>query len=314
MNTNTDPIDFFSKQWLMSDPKKFASLFSDLPDDISALCKVVQGLLIHEGWAGAYGVSISEDRTLESGIRMVPGKLDRIRQLDDRPLTEPRLAKQRLFGVCRDFALMLTSMLRQKGIPARIRFGFTTYFNPPQIEVGYGEHVITEYWHAPDRRWVLVDAQLDELQCKAVKISFDPCDVPREVFLTADVAWQRCQNGEADPKNFGFLPGYTGLWYVKAHLARDIAALNKIEMLCWDYWGIFERRDIDLSDEDLKLLNQAARLSLVGNEAFDELRSLYLRDMRLRVPPVVKSWYVEDEQTYRLEEILGRDLSLAKYL
>jgi len=42
------------------------------------------------------------------------------------------------------------------------------------------------------------------------------------------------------------------LWYVKAHLARDIAALNKIEMLCWGYWGIFERRDVDLPDDDLK--------------------------------------------------------------
>jgi hypothetical protein len=36
--------------------------------------------------------------------------------------------------------------------------------------------------------------------------------------------------------------------------------------------------------------------------------------MRLRVPPVVKSWYVEDEEEYRLEEILGQDLSLVKYL
>jgi hypothetical protein len=311
--TNTNPLEFYAKHGLMSDPRKHASWFSDLPDDIPALCKVVQGLLIHEGWAGQYGVSMSDDRTLESSIRMVPDKLDHIQRLDNRPLVEPRPAAQRLFSICRDFALLLTTMLRQKGIPARVRFGFQTYFFPPNV-VGYGDHVITEYWHAQDRRWVLVDAQLDELQREAVQISFDPCDIPRDVFLTGDVAWQRCQNEGADPKNFGFLPGYTGLWYVKGHLARDIAALNKIEMLCWDYWGIFERRDIDLPDEDLKLLDQAAKLSLAGNEALGELRALYLQDMRLRVPPVVKSWYVEDEQKYRLEEIFGRDLSLVKYL
>lgn len=314
MYANTNPLEFYAKQGLMSDPGKHASLFSDLPDDIPALCKVVQGLLIHEGWAEQYGVSMSEDRTLESSIRMVSGKMDRIRQLDNRPLIEPRPAARRLFSVCRDFALLLTAMLRQKGIPARVRFGFATYFNPPNVEVGYGEHVITEYWHAQDRRWVLVDAQLDELQREAVQISFDPCDVPRDVYLTGDVAWQHCQNEGADPKNFGFLPGYTGLWYVKGHLARDIAALNKIEMLCWDYWGIFERRDVDLPDDDLKLLDQAAKLSLAGNGALGELRSLYLQDMRLRVPPVVKSWYVEDEEEYRLEEILGQDLSLVKHL
>jgi hypothetical protein len=288
-------------------------MFSDLPDEISALCKVVQGLLIHEGWARAYGTSMPESRNLESSIRMVSKKMDRILELSDRPLIETRPAEQRLFSICRDFALLLTAMLRQKGIPARVRYGFATYFFPPDV-IGYGDHVITEYWNAREQRWVLVDAQLDELQCKAVHISFDPCDVPRDVYLTADVAWQRCRNQEADPKNFGFLPDYTGLWYVKGHLARDIAALNKIEMLCWDYWGIFERRDSDLPDDDLELLDKVVILSLAGNEALGELHSLYRQDMRLRVSPVVKSWYVEDEEKYRLEEIFGRDLSLVKYL
>jgi len=314
MVTNTNPLEFYSQHGVMSDPRKYSPWFTDLPDEIPALCKVVQGLLIHEGWAGQYGVSMSEDRTLESGIRMVAEKMDRILQLDKRPLVEPRHPSKRLFSICRDFALLLTTLLRQKGIPARARFGFATYFFPPDADVGFGDHVITEYWHAQDRRWVLVDAQLDALQREAVQISFDPCNVPRDVFLTADVAWQRCQNEGADPKKFGFLPGYTGLWYVKGHLARDIAALNKIEMLCWDYWGIFERRDFDLPAEDLKLLDKAAELSLAGNQDFGKLRSLYHQDMRLRVPPVVKSWYVEDETEYRLEEIFGQDLSLVEYL
>jgi hypothetical protein len=297
----------------MTDSGKHAPLFSDLPDDIPALCKVVQGLLLHEGWARMYGVTMPEDRALESGIRTVSGKLERILQLDERPLASPRPAQQRLFGVCRDFALLLTALLRQKGIPARLRFGFATYFNPPDLH-GYGEHVVTEYWHARERRWALADAQLDELQCKAVRIAFDPCDVPRDVYLSADVAWQRCRSGEANPKEFGFLPGYTGLWYVKAHLARDVAALNKVEMLCWDYWGIFERRDADWPAEDLALLDRVAQLSRAGDEAFGELRSLYHQDMRLRVPPIVKAWYVEDKEKYRLEEIFGRELTFVKYL
>jgi hypothetical protein len=309
----TDPIQFYAEQGPMSDPGNHASWFSDLPDEVPALCKVVQGLLIHEGWARAYDVSMPQNRNLESNIRMVSKKMDRILELNNRPLIEPRPAEQRLFSICRDFALLLTTMLRQKGVPARVRYGFATYFFPRNV-LGYGDHVITEYWNVQEQRWVLVDAQLDELQCEAVHISFDPCDVPRDVYLTADVAWQRCRNQEANPKNFGFLPDYTGLWYVKGHLARDIAALNKIEMLCWDYWGIFERRNIDMPDNDLKLLDQASKLSLAENEAFGELRSLYLQDMRLRVPPVVKSWYVEDEEKYRLEEIFGRDLTRVKYL
>jgi len=313
MDTKANFLEFYASHGLMSDPRCHASMFSDLPDEIPKLCKVVQGLLLHEGWASAYSVSMPDDRNLESSIRMVSTKMDRMLELNNQPLIEPRSPKQRLFSICRDFALLLTTMLREKGIPARVRYGFATYFFPPGV-IGYGDHVVTEDWNEKEQRWVLVDAQLDELQCDAVHISFDPCDVPRDFFLTADVAWHRCRNKEMDPKNFGFLPDYTGLWYVKGHLARDIAALNKIEMLCWDYWGIFERRDIDLPDDDLKLLDQAAELSLAGNEALGKLKSLYQQDMRLRVPPVVKSWYVEDEETYRLEEIIDQNLSLVKHM
>jgi hypothetical protein len=314
MFANTNPLDFFAKHGLMSDPREHAYMFSDLPDDIPALCKVVQGLLIHEVWAGAYGVSIPDDRRLEPSIRMIADKLERMQQLDDRPLIEARPAERRLVSICRDFALLLTAMLRHKNISARTRFGFATYFNPPDAAEAYCDRVITEYWHEADQRWVLVDSQLDELQLGTIHINIDPCDISREIFLTGDVAWQRCASGEATPENFGFPGTYTGWGYVRGHLARDIAALNKVEMQCWDYWGIFERRNSDLPDEDLKLLNHAADLSMAGNEAFEELRSLYLRDMRLRVPPVIKSWYVEDEEEFRLKEFLGRNLSLAKFL
>jgi hypothetical protein len=314
MQTNTNPLAFYATHGLMTDPREHTALLSGLPDELSSLCKIVQGLLIHDGWAGSYGVSIPPDRAGEPSIRMVADKLVRIQELDERPLTLSRPPEKRMISICRDFAVLLTALLRHKGIPARTRFGFATYFFPPDGEQAFADHVITEYWHKADQKWVLVDPQLDELQCEAIQATFDPCDIPRDLFLTGGMAWQRCQNGEADPKRFGFYPDFTGLWYVKGHLARDFAALNKVEMQCWDYWGAFERRDTDLSLEDLVLLNRAAELCLAGNSSFDELRALYLKDMRLRVPPIVKSWYVEDPETYRLKEFLGQDLSRAKYL
>jgi len=314
MHTIANPLAYYATHSLMTDPREHTTLFSGLPDELPSLCKIVQGLLIHDGWAGSYGVSIPPERAGEPSIRMVADKLVRIQELDGRPLTQARHPEQRMVSICRDFALLLTALLRHKGIPARTRFGFATYFFPAGGEQAYADHVITEYWHAGDQRWVLVDPQLDELQCGAIQAAFNPHDIPRELFLTGGMAWQRCQKGEVDPNRFGFYPDFVGLWYVKGHLARDFAALNKVEMQCWDYWGLFERRDMDLTEDDLALLDQAAELSLAGNEAFDELRALYLKDMRLRVPAVVKSWYVEDPETYRLKEILGQNLSLVKYL
>jgi hypothetical protein len=104
------------------------------------------------------------------------------------------------------------------------------------------------------------------------------------LFLTGGAAWQRCQNGDADPNRFGFFPDFTGLWYVKGHLARDFASLNKVEMQCWDYWGLFERRDSNLSVDELGLLDGVAALSLSGNDVFDEIRWLYLCDIAFAGP------------------------------
>ncbi len=66
-----DPLVFFKQLSFMTDPEVYADLFSKLPNDIPALRKVVQGLLIHQYWAKAYGFSIPEDRVSEYQIRDV---------------------------------------------------------------------------------------------------------------------------------------------------------------------------------------------------------------------------------------------------
>ena len=41
------PLAYYARQSVISDPKGQASLFTELPLDIPALCHVVQGLLMH---------------------------------------------------------------------------------------------------------------------------------------------------------------------------------------------------------------------------------------------------------------------------
>ena len=122
MHINTKPLEFHAKHGLMSDPREYAAMFSDLPEDVPSLCKIVQGLLINVGWAGSYGVTIPLEREMEPSIRMVSDKLERIQQLDKRPLVEARPPERRLISICRDFALLLTALLRHQGIPARAPF------------------------------------------------------------------------------------------------------------------------------------------------------------------------------------------------
>ena len=64
-------FDRYSRPLAMSDPGRHAALFDRLPSDAGALAKVVQGLLIHQHIAPAYGVTLSRDQRAQSHIRAV---------------------------------------------------------------------------------------------------------------------------------------------------------------------------------------------------------------------------------------------------
>ena len=74
--------------------------------------------MIHVFWAERYGAHLSEQRQDEVNIRAVEQKLARIIELDPRPLATRREPEKRLVGNCRDFSVMLTTLLRYQGIPA----------------------------------------------------------------------------------------------------------------------------------------------------------------------------------------------------
>ena len=206
----------------MSDPGRHADLFDGLPRDAGALAKIVQGLLIHQHIAPAYGVTLSNDQQAQSHVRAVEGILDNIATRDDRPLSAARATHERQVGVCRHFTLLHVAMLRTHGIPARARCGFGAYFEKGK----YLDHWVTEYWNERRKCWLLFDAQIDDRQRELFRIEFDTADVSRDQFLVAGDAWQLCRGGKADPSTFGILDMY-GLWFIAGNLARDVAALNK---------------------------------------------------------------------------------------
>jgi len=177
--------------------------------------------MIHIFWAEQYGVQLAGPRRDEVQLRSVARKLERIIELDPRPLAEAREPDKRLVGNCRDFSLMLTTMLRYQGVPARARCGFARYFIPNHFE----DHWVCEYWSTAHNRWVLVDAQLDTLQVGKLGVCFDPLDVPRDEFIVGDKAWQMCRAGQADPDTFG-IADLHGLWFVRGNLVTCICLLR----------------------------------------------------------------------------------------
>lgn len=282
MTTPQHVLDFYRRPAMMTSGGGHACMLDAVPRDQAGMARVVQGLLLHEHWAPAYGVTLSDERRRESHIRPASLMLDRLLADDGQPLSVARPVEARLVGVCRHFTVLLVTMLRAQGVPARARCGFGSYFNPGHFE----DHWVCEYWDGADGRWILVDAQIDEVQRAKLKPDFDLLDVPRDRFVIAGDAWARCRAGDADPSTFGIFD-MRGLWFIAGNLMRDLAALNNMEMLPWDIWGAMTRPHEPLGDDRLVLFDRLSSVTRAPDAAFAELCRLYEGDQDLRVPATV---------------------------
>jgi Transglutaminase-like superfamily len=270
-----EALAYYANQSPITDPGEMARHLGDLPHDLAGLQRIARGLVLHYRADNPSAHGIPENRLTEVDSRDAETMLQRLLELDSRPLTQPRPPQTRLLGCCRDCTVLYLTMARQLRIPARARVGFATYF-VPGLNL---DHEVAEVWDADQARWRLVDPELgDDHADPSDGFQVDPQDVPRDRFLVAGSAWQACRAGQADPETFLVDPGHdvedTRGWpYLRHNLVHDLAALNKAEMLLWDSWGLIQREQ--LPERDLELLDHLARITRSGGAVFDELRRLY---------------------------------------
>ncbi|MEM9557185.1 MAG: transglutaminase domain-containing protein [Acidobacteriota bacterium] len=279
MNATETPQEYYLRQSVLTDPGPYGFLFDEMPDDLEVMKRSVRGIYLHFRKGPRYGYEIPPARRHEPDLRHVEAILARTYSLDPRPLFEPRSGAHRFVGCCRDAAMVMCSMLRHKGIPARIRLGFTTYHEEKWTDDGRPfnqDHVITEYWR--DGAWRLIDTS------DLPHIEFDTTDLSRDKFLVGGRVWQLCRRGEVDPTHFGhgYGDGFSSWWALRDNLVRDLAAQNKVEVLLWDVWG-WMHETFTPSEDDLALLDRLAALTQGGDATWNEIRALY-RDDRFRAP------------------------------
>jgi Transglutaminase-like superfamily len=204
------------------------SLLAGLPSTPVDICRIVQGLVVPAHLADGFGIPV--DRHDERSIRPVSAILRALAALDDRRLGEERPIPSRVVGTCRHFALLACAFMRYRGVPARCRAGFASYFTPGS----FLDHWVVEYFDSIQKRWVRIDPEI---------LGFDfvskPDDLVEGEFLTGGEAWVLCKRGLADPMTFGVdgYPDNFGIGEIRGNLIRDLAALNKVETLPWDEWG-----------------------------------------------------------------------------
>lgn len=316
----SDVLIYYSEPGTITNLEKHKTFTDWLTADPGAIYQVAQGLLVHDMWVTLYGESHNKDHEYPQITAYMSDLLDKALELDSSSLAIPRHPRDRVIACCREFATLMCALLRAKGIPARSRCGFATYFGWNDI---YDDHWICEYWSGA--RWVMADPQLDPFQQSsaidwAINIDhsyeknaarikqFTPRDLKPDEFLTAGQAWKLCREEKANPEHFGIgcpirpewgIDSLFGLWFVRGQLLRDFASLNKVETvpylariskgLDWKPWRLVAAKDDELTAEDLSLLDEISELTTDADANHLKIREAYTMNSGLTVPEEIIS-------------------------
>lgn len=241
----------------------------------AAICWPAHTLVIQPHDAETLG--LPDDRFAENQARPAASLIEALLTLDPTPLDVAREPDRRVIGTCRHFALLSCALLRYRGVAARVRCGFATYF-----QAGQGlDHWITEYRHEKDGRWIRIDSEI-----LGKDILAEPENLRPGQFLSGGEAWTAFREGRIDAAQFGVYG--TANWgpaEIRGNAVKDLAALNKVEMLPWDEWGRMDASYKGQTGADYdKLIDTIARVC--ADDDPTAIAGLYDLD-ELKVPPAL---------------------------
>ena len=242
-------LNFYRQYSSFTDPGEYACLYANLPESLPALCSLIRSQFIHPfGELNAYREQIPKERWNEMySYPSVKSILEGLVLYDSSGLTFERKPEDRLVLGCQQNAILLASILKYRGIPARVRCGHVTYLIPDF----HTSHTVCEVWNETESRWMLVDPSTD-------KIDFSP-----EEFDFSYDAWLQMQNGDIDPSKYGIPHRYSGFVSIVGKVHIDLASLLGTEYPINQYAPMleyaFENND-RLTAEHIKTLNTICEL------------------------------------------------------
>jgi hypothetical protein len=262
---NVSVLDFYRQYSSFTDPGEYEYLYKNLPDSLPELCQLIRSQFIHPyAELPRYREQIPEERWNESfRYTTVQSILEGLVTYDSSGLTKDRKPEDRLILGCRENAILLTSILKYRGIPARVRTGHVTYLRP-----GFHlSHTICEVWNEHENRWMLVDPSM-------VMIDFN-----REQFDFSNELWLKLQNKEINPDQYGFPGRYSGFVSIVGKVCPDLASILGTEYPVHHYAPIldyaFENND-QLTDEHIITLNRISELmKSIDAENLSKLQKIY---------------------------------------
>ena len=270
---DTSLLEFYRQYSSFTDPGEYAYLYDNLPDSLPELCQLIKSQTIHPfAELRRYRDQIAEERTNEAQIYpTVKSILEGLLSYDSSGLTRKRKPADRLLIGCRHNSILLVSILKYRGIPARVRIGHVNYLRP-----GFNmSHTICEVWNENDKRWMLVDPS-------TVMVDFS-----RDKFDFSNELWLKMQNEEIDLKQYGFPGRYTGLVSIVGKICPDLASILGTEYPINQYAPILDYAFDDenqIPAEHIETLNRISELMKSLNaDNLKKLREIYNNTPQIQI-------------------------------
>lgn len=274
-NTFTDEIsvlDYYRQYSLFTDPGKYEYVYRNLPYSLPELCNLIRSQFIHPfAELPEYRELIPQGRWNEMvNYPSVKSILEGLLSYNSAGLVLDRKPEDRLVLGCQQNAILLASILKYRGIPARVRAGHATYIAP-----GFHiSHAICEVWNEDEMRWMLVDPSMNMV------------DFSTELFDFSNELWIKFQNGEIDPNLYGIPHRYTGLVSITGKVCTDLASILGTEYPIDQYAPILDDifKNNLLSPKQIETLNKICDLMmLIDAENISKLKVIYNNNPEIQI-------------------------------
>ncbi|GGY81863.1 transglutaminase domain-containing protein [Pseudoduganella plicata] len=254
---------FYLRQSANTDPGPYAGLLDSAGNDVERVFAAARNVVEHH--AGLNSERIGRERLAELDIYTVRELLAHVAGHGVGNLRAPIPLAHKVVGNCLNISKLACAMLRQRGVPARLRYAYCSYFYPDFAH----EQTLVEYWDTGLGRWLRGDASMNRpvLEALGNPVQIDLRDVAPDLSLPIAQVWRDCRAGLADFAGFGASVENrkrAGAGNVALKMLQDLACLNHVEMMPWDF-AAPSARFLRSRHLDLPAFDALAALMLEGD-------------------------------------------------
>lgn len=282
-------IEFYKQTSMYTNYGPYKDYFISLPNNIYELASLVNSQTIHRGaLISSYyqKTSIANEypwyryRCEDDVLLTVPAMMAELYRYDSRGFVLDRKTEDKIVVTCRYVSILMASILKAKGIPARCRAGFCVIDERYKDKVS-GDHWIVQYYNNKENRWVNVDT--DRISC--LDTDYDYCDLPNERFDFVANAWLDVRRGKQDINYFRHGSKVKGLGMLARSLFYDFHALmnDEISYLFFPVFISNDKKFENLTNEELEELDKLAILMIDPDKNFHKLKYIFDNNRKYRV-------------------------------